>query len=59
MYAHRDKIVSHLNTMSNVLDKVCMDYEKLILLGDFNVEKHISEFMSMYHLKNLIKQNLF
>ena len=36
-----------------------MDYEKLILLGDFNVEKHISEFMSMYHLKNLIKQNLF
>ena len=56
--AHIDKTISHLNTISNVLDKVCTDYENLILLGDFNGEtgeKHLSQFMSMYNLKNLIK----
>ena len=45
MYAHRDKIISYLNTISNILDKVCMDFENLILFGDFNVkteEKHMS-----------------
>ena len=42
--AHRDKIISHFDTISNVLDKVCADYENLILLSDFNVEteeKHV------------------
>ena len=35
------------------------DYENIILLGDFNVEvkeKNISDFMSTYNLKSLVKQ---
>ena len=41
------------------MDKVCTDYENIILLGDFNIEikgKNISEFMSIYNLKSLVKQ---
>ena len=30
--------LSHINTISNVLDKVCTDYENLILLGGFIIE---------------------
>ena len=48
----------HPNTISHVFDRVCTDYENLILLGDFTVEteeKHISDFMSVYNLKNLIR----
>ena len=35
--SHKDKTISHLNTIDNVLDKVCTDAENFILLGDFNV----------------------
>ena len=41
------------------MDKLCTDYENIILLGDFNVEveeKNMSEFMSLYSLRNLVKQ---
>ena len=41
------------------MDKLCTDYENIILLGDFNVEveeKNVSEFMSVYSLRNLVKQ---
>ena len=50
-------MISHFDTISNVLDKVCADYENLMLLSDFNVEteENMSEFMSMYSLKKLAK----
>ena len=41
------------------MDKLCTNYENIILLGDFNVEveeKNMSEFMSLYNLRNLVKQ---
>ena len=40
------------------MDKLCADYENIILLGDFNVEvkENISDFMSTYNLKSLLKQ---
>ena len=41
------------------MDKLCTDYENIILLGDFNVdvkEKSFSDFMSIYNLKSLAKQ---
>ena len=59
---HRDETVFHLNTICNLLDKVCMEYKPLILLDDFNVElekKHMSEFMSRYNLKKLLKHKTY
>ena len=56
---HKEKIISHLNNLSTALDKLCTNYENIILLGDFNVEveeKNMSEFMSLYNLRNLVKQ---
>ena len=44
------------------MDKLCTDYKNLILLGDFNVEveeKIMSEFMSVYSLKSLVKQKTY
>ena len=41
------------------MDKLCSDYENIIILGGFNVEakeKSISDFMSTYNLKSLVKQ---
>ena len=41
------------------MNKLCVDYENIILPGDFNVEvkeKKISDFMSTYDLKSLVKQ---
>ena len=48
---HEENIASHLSNVSAALDKLCADYENLILLDDFNVEvqeKNISDFMSTY-----------
>ena len=56
---HKENIASHLTNVSVALDKLCADYENIILLGDFNVEvkeKNISDFMSTYNLKSLVKQ---
>ena len=41
------------------MNKLCPDYENIIILGGFNVEakeKSISDFMSTYNLKSLVKQ---
>ena len=40
------------------MEKICIDYENIILQGDFNVEveKNMSEFMSADKLRNLVKQ---
>ena len=35
---HKENIASHLSNLSAALDKLCADYENIILLGDFNVE---------------------
>ena len=56
---HKENIASHLSNVSAALNKLCADYENIILLGDFNVEvkeKNISDFMSTYNLKSLVKQ---
>ena len=56
---HKENIASHLSNASAALDKLCRDYENIILLGDFNVEvqeKIISDFLSTYNLKSLAKQ---
>ena len=56
---HKENIASHLSNVNAAFDKLCTDYENIILLGDFNVEvkeKSISDFKSSYHLKSLVKQ---
>ena len=58
---HKENIASHLSNASAALDKLCRDYENIILLGDFNIEvkeKNISGFMSTYNLKSLVKQKI-
>ena len=52
-------MTSHLSNLSAALDKLCTGYENIILLRDFNVEveeKNMSEFMSVYSLRKLVKQ---
>ena len=42
------------------MDKLNLTYENLVLLGDFNAkpeEKSIAEFLNLYNLKDLVKQN--
>ena len=59
---HRDKIISHVNTVSNILEKVWKGYENLILLGGFNAEteeKDMPNFMNMCNWKNLIKHQAY
>ena len=41
------------------MDKLCTDYENIIALGDFNAEveeENLSQSMSVYSLRNLVKQ---
>ena len=56
---HKENIASHLRNVNAALDKLCTDYEDIILLGEFNAEvkeKNISDFMSTYNLKSLVKK---
>ena len=55
---HKEKITFHPSNLSTALEKLCTDYENIILLGDFTVEveeKNMSEFMSLHSLRNLVK----
>ena len=57
---HKSNIANHLKNICETLDKVSVNYDNLILLGDFNVEhgeESIAEFLNLYNLKNLVKQN--
>ena len=49
--------------MSSALDKLSIDYENIILLGNLNVEveeENLSNFMSVHNFQNLVKtKNLF
>ena len=57
---HKENIAFHLSNVTASLDKLCTNYENIIiLLGGFNVEvkeKNISDFISTYNLKSLVKQ---
>ena len=56
---YRDKITPHLGNISTALDKLFIDYENVILLGDFNdevEEKNLPNFMSVHNLETFIKQ---
>ena len=46
-------------TISKTLDKLSASYDKIILLGDFNVEPEEAktlDFLNMCSLKNLVSQ---
>ena len=53
-------IANHLKNICKTLGKLSSTYDNLILLGDFNAEpeeESIAEFLNLYNLKNLVKQN--
>ena len=59
---HKNTISTYIETVSKSLDSLSPDYEKMILLGDFNVEVNdhqIKSFCENYGLKNLIKHPTF
>ena len=52
-------ISNHLRALSEYLDLHSSNYEKFIILGDFNVEmeaQQIESFSRNYSLRNLIRQ---
>ena len=56
---HKNSIGNHLDRISESLDLLSSDYEKMIFLGDFNVtddEHHMKSFCKNYGLKNLIRE---
>ena len=56
---HKNSIGNHLDRISESLDLLSSDYEKMIFLGDLNVtddEHHMKFFCENYGLKNLIRQ---
>ena len=57
----KKKIHFSLSKPSTALDELCTDYGNIILVGDFNIgveEKIISEFMSVYNLRNFVTQKI-
>ena len=57
---HQVNIVDHLKNICKTLDKLSTTYDSLVLLGNFNAEheeESIAEFLNLYNLKNLVKQN--
>ena len=56
---HKNSTGNHLDRISESLDLLSSDYEKMIFLGDFNVkddEHHMKSFCENYGLKNVIRQ---
>ena len=56
---HKSEIKKHLTALRNSLDLHSSKYEKILILGDFNVEiekEDIKSFCENYNLKSLIKQ---
>ena len=59
---HKGMITNHLETLSKFLDLHSSKYEKMLILGDFNVgidEPQIKRFYETYNFINLIKQPTF
>ena len=55
----RNNISAHLDRLTKSIDAFSSNYDKLLLLGDFNVgidEIHMKSFCENYDLKSLIKQ---
>ena len=55
----KNMICNHLDALSTYLDLHSITFEKMLILGDFNVgieEKHIKAFCDNYNLSSLIKQ---
>ena len=55
---HKDMIRSHLSSIGNKLNELCVKYENFILIGDFNSEMNedaMHVFCATYNLKNLVK----
>ena len=53
-------MANHLKNICKTLNKFSATYDTLILLGDFYAEpeeENIAEFLNLYNLKNLVKQN--
>ena len=53
------EIKKHLTALKNSLDLPSSKYEKMLILGDFNVEikeTNMKSFYENYNLKRLIKQ---
>ena len=56
---HKSEIKKHLSALRNSLDFHSSKYEKILILGDFNVEieeANMKSFCENYNLKSLIKQ---
>ena len=56
---HKNSISTHIYFLRRELDLHSSNYEKFILLGDFNSEmtdKNLKDFCNLYLLKNLIKK---
>ena len=56
---HKSEIKKHLTALRNSLDIHSSKYEKVLMLGDFNVEieeANMKLFCENYNLKSLIKQ---
>ena len=57
---HKSNIANHLKNIYKTLDKLNWTYDNLALPGDFNEkpeEESISEFLNLYNLRYLVKQN--
>ena len=57
---HKSEIKKHLTAFRNSLDLHSSKYEKILILGDFNVEieeANMKSFCENYNLKSLIKQS--
>ena len=56
---YKSEIKKHLTTLRNSLDLHSSKYEKILILGDFNLEieeANIKSFCETYDVKSLIKQ---
>ena len=57
--ANKTRTCNHLDALSTYLNLQSTTYEKILILGDFNVgieEQHIKAFCDNYNLTSLIKQ---
>ena len=56
--ASNSNICDHLRNLGKSLETLPTNYDKVFLMGDFNVDEaniHIKDFCNLYKLKNLIK----
>ena len=54
---HRDKISNHLRSIGRKLNALCMKYDNLILMGDYNceiTEEPMKVFCDTYNLTSLV-----